>query len=131
MAKARILLADDHTEMRERVREHLIPEFEVVAAVGNGQAALESAQQLDPDVAILDIFMPILDGIETAKRLLEANPNIKIIFLTSISGDVETIRAAREIGAHGYIAKIRMITDLAPAIKLVLAGQSAFPNGLK
>jgi DNA-binding NarL/FixJ family response regulator len=131
MAIARILLADDHTEMRKRVHEHLIAEFEVVAAVGNGQAALEAAQQLGPDVAILDILMPILDGIETARRLLEADPNIKIIFLTSISGDEETIRAARETGARGYVRKIRMITDLTPAIKLALAGQSGFPNGLK
>jgi DNA-binding NarL/FixJ family response regulator len=128
MAKTRILLADDHAEMRERIREHLNGEFEVVAAVGNGQEALDAARRLRPDVAILDIFMPVLDGIETANQLLEADPNLRVIFLTSLSGDEVTKKAAMETGAHGYVAKIRMITELVPAIKLALAEKSGIPK---
>lgn len=118
MSKLRVLLADDHKQMREYVSDLLSADgFEVVAAVGDGQAAVDSAAQLVPDVAVLDISMPSLNGIEASKRIREANPTVSIVFLT-VDKDPDTCRAALETGAHGYVLKPRLATDLILAINL-------------
>lgn len=118
LAKIRVLLADDHNQMREYVRGLLSADFcEVVAAVGDGQAAVDAAAQLLPDVAVLDISMPILNGIEAARRLQAVSPTTSVVFLT-VDKDRETCRAALETGAQGYVLKPRLGTDLVLAIKL-------------
>jgi DNA-binding NarL/FixJ family response regulator len=118
LSKIRVLLADDHKEMREYVRDLLSADCcEVVAAVGDGQAAVDAAARLVPDVAVLDISMPILNGIEAAKRLQAVNPTISVVFLT-VDRDRDTCRAALETGAQGYVLKPRLSTDLILAIKL-------------
>ena len=86
MARARILLADDHREIRDRVVNLLEPEFEILEPVADGRALLERAAELNPDVCLVDISMPIIDGIEAAGRLKENGSTAKIIFLT-IHGD--------------------------------------------
>ncbi|HXI23486.1 MAG TPA: response regulator transcription factor [Pyrinomonadaceae bacterium] len=121
MKRARILLADDHDEMRERVRCHLQDEFEVLDSVENGQKLLEAASKLNPDVCLLDISMPELNGIETATRLKLIGSPAKIVFLT-IHEDVDFVRAALKTGASGYVLKRRLLTDLRSAIKAALAG---------
>jgi len=118
LAKIRVLLADDHKQMREYVRDLVSANScEVVAEVGDGQAAVDAAIQLLPDVAVLDISMPVLNGIEAARRLQVLSPTVSIVFLT-VDSDRDTCRAALETGALGYVLKPRLGTDLIPAIKL-------------
>ena len=120
--RARILLADDHPDMRERVRRCLEHEFEVLDPVENGVALLEAAAKLGPDVCLLDISMPILDGIETATQLRESGSTTQIVFLT-IHEDPDFVQAALKTGALGYVIKRRIISDLRPAIHAALAGR--------
>ena len=120
--RARILLADDHADMRERVKRCLEHEFEVLDPVENGVALLEAAAKLEPDVCLLDISMPILDGIETASQLKERGSASQIVFLT-IHEDPDFVQAALKTGALGYVIKRRIISDLRPAIHAALAGR--------
>jgi len=121
-ARIRVLLADDHKDMLEYVANFLSADCcEVVGAVSDGQAALDAAARLLPEVVVLDISMPVLNGIQAAKRLLETSPNSKIVFLT-VDKDPETCRAAFGAGAFGYVLKPRLGTDLIPAIKLAKDG---------
>lgn len=116
MSKIRVLLADDNKQMLEHVCELLSADScEVVGTVGDGQAALDAAVRLRPDVAVLDISMPILNGIQTARRLRQGDPDAKIVFLTA-ANDPDICRAALETGALGYVSKQRMGTDLIPAL---------------
>jgi DNA-binding NarL/FixJ family response regulator len=123
VSKIRVLLADDHGQMLEYVSELLWADgCEVVGAVRNGQGAVDAATQLLPDVAVLDISMPVLDGIQAARRIQEAHPSIKIVFLT-MNRDTDICRAALETGALAYVLKQRLGTDLIPALKLAIAGR--------
>jgi DNA-binding NarL/FixJ family response regulator len=121
--RARILLADDHGKMRDRVKRLLETEFEVVDSVENGLALLEAAAELEPDVCLLDISMPVLNGIETATRLKQSGSTAKIVFLT-IHEDPDFVQAALKTGASGYVVKRRMVSDLRPAIREALAGRT-------
>lgn len=123
LSKIRILLADDNTPVLEYVREFLnANSCEVVGAVNDGEAAVRAAALLIPDVVVLDLSMPVLNGIEAAKRILEAKPSTKIVFLT-VEKDRDTCRAALEAGACGYVLKPRLATDLIPAIELAKDGR--------
>ena len=122
MHTARILLADDHKEIRDKVRRYLEAEFNVLDAVDNGRALLDAAARLDPDICLLDISMPILDGIETAKKLKESGSKAKVIFLT-VHEDSDFLQAALKTGASGYVLKRRMASDLHRAVKEALAGR--------
>ena len=123
LSKIRILLADDNTPVLEYVREFLTANScEVVGAVNDGEAAVRAAALLMPDVVVLDLSMPVLNGIEAAKRILEAKPSTKIVFLT-VEKDRDTCRAALEAGACGYVLKPRLATDLIPAIELAKDGR--------
>ena len=123
MNRARILVAEDHELMREKVVRLLRGDFEVVAAVTNGKAVLEAAPLLNPDVCVLDISMAVLNGIETANQLKRISSPAKIIFLT-IHSDSDSVGAAFKSGAVGYVFKTRMAADLIVAIKEVLAGRT-------
>ena len=122
MHTARILLADDHKEMRDSVRRCLEEEFKVVVAVADGAALLEAATQLDPDICLLDISMPKLNGIEVANQLKQRGSRAKVIFLT-IHEDMDFAQAALKTGASGYVIKRRMASDLLRAVKEALAGR--------
>ena len=122
MARARILLADDHDKMRDRVKRFLESDFEVIDSVGNGVALLEAASRLEPDVCVLDISMPVLNGIETATRLRQSGSTAKIVFLTIHEG-VDFVQAALETGASGFVVKRRMVSELRRAIKEALEGR--------
>jgi DNA-binding NarL/FixJ family response regulator len=122
MSKARVLVADDNPAMLEQVACTLASDFDVVGAVHNGQEALEAAAQLDPDVIVLDISMPVLDGIRAAARLMEGHSSAKIVFLTA-NRDALICEAASQTGALGYVTKPRLIHDLIRATKLALAGR--------
>lgn len=123
MTRARILVADDHKLMRDSVVHLLKREFDVLGAVGDGKALLEVAARSKPDVCVLDISMPIMDGIETAVELKQRGSCAKIIFLT-IHQDADFLTAAFKTGASGYVIKPRMATDLPLAVREVLAGRT-------
>ena len=121
MARARILLADDHKEIRDRAVRLLEPEFEVVGAVADGNALVLISAQLKPDVCIIDISMPYLNGIEAAIKLRENGSEARIVFLT-VNEDSDFVRAALKTGALGYVVKSRMATDLCLAINGAIRG---------
>ena len=122
MQSARILVADDHKEMRDSVCRCLEEEFNVIGAVADGAALLEAAARLDPDVCLLDISMPKLNGIEVANQLKQCGSRAKVIFLT-IHEDMDFAQAALKTGASGYVIKRRLASDLLRAVKEALAGR--------
>ena len=122
MARARILLADDHKDIREKVMQQLEPEFEVVGVVEDGNALMEAASQMKPDVCVVDISMPIMNGIDAVTQLKASGSSVKIIFLT-VHEDPDFLQAALETGALGYVVKSRVATDLSSAIRAALAGR--------
>ena len=129
VCQIRVLVADDHKQMLEYVRGLLSAECcDVVGAVSDGQAALDTALRLRPDVVVLDISMPVLNGIQAAKSLLEAQPDAKIVFLT-VDKDPDTCRAALATGALGYVLKPRLGTDLIPAIRKANLGRRFVSQG--
>ena len=121
MSRARILLADDHKEMRDRVTRVLENEFDMLDAVSDGQALLDAASELNPDLCLLDISMPIVNGFEVANRLKRSGSKTKIVFL-SIHEDLDFVRAAFAAGASAYVVKRRLASDLLKAIRAALAG---------
>ena len=129
MTRARILLADDHKGMRDRVVRLLEREFEMLEPVKDGQELLEAASRLKPDVCLVDISMPVINGIEAAIQLKENGSKTKIIFLT-IHEDTDFLVAALKAGASGYVVKPRMASDLRVAVKEVLAGRTYISSSL-
>ena len=122
MNRIRVLLADDHEAMLERVASLLKTECDVVGTATDGQQALEAAQDLKPDVLVLDISMPVMNGIETAHQLKKAGVETHIVFLT-VHDDPDFAREALEAGALGYVIKPRIASDLVAAIKAAYAGR--------
>ena len=122
MNRIRVLLADDHEEMLDRVANLLEADCEVVGAVSDGRQALEAASELKPDVLVLDIWMPVMNGIETAYRLRQDGAKTRIIFLT-VHDDPDYVREALETGALGYVIKPRIASDLVAAIQEVYVGR--------
>jgi DNA-binding NarL/FixJ family response regulator len=122
MDRVRVLLADNHEAILAQVRAVLGEEFEVVGAVKNGREALTEVKRLDPDVLVIDISMPILDGLETASQL-HSKRRTKIIFLT-VHEDEDFIAAAFSAGASAYVIKSDVTTDLIPAIRDALDGRT-------
>lgn len=116
-----VLLADDHQAMLKRVADILSPHFEVVAAVDNGKSALDAMARTSPDVAVLDIMMPQLDGISAVRELKHRNSCAKIVLLTAQEDD-DYISEALSAGASGYVVKRRLQSDLVPALNLVIGG---------
>ena len=122
MNRIRVLLADDHEELLGIVESMLVGEFDVVGTVKDGQALLDAADQLKPDVLVVDISMPIMNGIEAVQRLKESGSRIQVVFLT-IHDDIDYVSAALATGARGYIVKPRLASDLSVAIKEAHAGR--------
>jgi len=115
----RVLVADDLPEVLEQVRELLRDHCEVVGTVANGQQALSATMTLNPDILILDISMPILNGFEVAGALRESNCTAKVVFYT-MHEDRDFVDAAFSCGASGYVLKSRASTDLLPAVQSAL-----------
>lgn len=129
MSKVRVLLADDNETILARVRMVLGEGFDIVGAVGNGLDAVAAVQRLDPDVLLIDISMPILDGLQAVSRL-RSNPQTKVVFLT-VHEDQDFVDAAFAVGASGYVAKADVTTDLVPAISEVLKGQKYLSKSIQ
>ena len=120
---ARVLLADDSPSMLYEARQILEPEFQVVETVDNGEALLHAAAKLDPDIVILDISMPILNGLEAARRLKREGSKARIVFLT-VHEDWEFVEESFAAGAVGYVVKPRLATDLLVAVREALMGRT-------
>ncbi|MBM6382861.1 MAG: response regulator transcription factor [Paenibacillus sp.] len=120
-----ILLADDHAMVRRGLHVFLSTQtdMKVVGEASNGQEAIEQAEKLQPDVVLMDLHMPVLDGIETTRRLRTILPGIRVIVLTSFSDQDHVIPAVRA-GVKGYLMKDIEPGDLAVAIRNVHAGQA-------
>ena len=121
MAK-RLLLADDHALMLEGLLRLLSGEFEIAGAVTDGRAVLEEAKRLNPDVVVLDVSMPELNGIEAARRLSTIVPSAKIVFVTQ-QLDPAYVHAAFAAGAMAYVAKQSAAKELVEAIRMALNGR--------
>jgi DNA-binding NarL/FixJ family response regulator len=119
--KPRLLLADDHTLLLEGIRLMLEPEFDLVGSVEDGQALLAATKALKPDVILLDISMPLLNGIDAARKLRKIRPSAKLIFLTMHSGS-DYVAEAFQAGAMGYLLKRAAASELILAIRTVLKG---------
>lgn len=121
MGKVRILLADDHRMILACVRTVLGEGFDVVGSVNNGLDAIAEVQRLDPDVLVIDISMPILDGLQAVSRL-GLSCRTKVVFLT-VHEDPDFVSAAFSAGASGYVVKADLTSDLIPAIREALEGR--------
>ena len=121
MTRARVLLADDHQDILDRVSSELADEFEIVARLSDGQAALDAALLLKPDAVVFDISMPRLSGLEAASRLSDLPHPPRIVFLT-VHEDQDFLDAAASAGASGYVLKRHLYRDLAAAVRRALAG---------
>jgi len=123
MAVLRVLFADDNEELLAEIRQEFDSEFEIVATVTNGRDAVEAVQRLDPDVVVLDMTMPIMDGIQTSSRIRGRNARAKILILTIQEND-EYVSAAFSAGVSGYVTKRRLLNDLAHGIREVAEGRT-------
>jgi DNA-binding NarL/FixJ family response regulator len=121
--RPRVVLADDEPGFIAASVRLLEPEFDVVKAVGDGKQLLDEAPGLKPDLVVLDISMPVLNGIETARQLRSLGCQSRIVFL-SVHGDPEYVDAGFAAGASGYVIKSRLVSDLPLALREVLAGRS-------
>jgi len=120
----RLLLADDHVIVRNGLRNLLLNEgFEVVAEASNGREAFEMVEKFDPDVAVIDISMPLLNGIDAARQIHAASPRTKVILLTMHRQESFALEALRS-GIAGYVLKTQATGDLVQAIRTVLQGDT-------
>jgi DNA-binding NarL/FixJ family response regulator len=125
MPRPTILIADDHELLRGHVRGFLAADFDVVAAVADGGAAVEAATRLRPDVVLFDITMPVLNGLAAAARLAELGVSSRVVFLT-VHDDEAFVSAARNVGACAYVLKGQMGTQLLRAIRHALTTSVQF-----
>jgi DNA-binding NarL/FixJ family response regulator len=121
--RPRVLLADDHTLLTEALAGLLEPRFEVVGTAADGRALLTMAKELQPDVVLVDIAMPVLDGIQAGRQVREALPACKLIFLT-MAQDADLAAEALRIGASAYVLKTSAGWELRRAIDAALRGRT-------
>lgn len=119
----RFLIADDHTIFAEALRVFLERKYAVIGVVADGRALIEAALRLKPEVIIIDVGMPVLNGFDAARRIKKDAPNYKFIFLTQ-QADPNLAAAALELGAIGFVLKHSAGTELLTAIDHVLHGKS-------
>jgi DNA-binding NarL/FixJ family response regulator len=123
MKRARIILADDHSVLLGAFKSFLEPEFEVVGTFADGRALVEGAQALHPDVVVLDIGMPVMNGLIAGERLKKELPAVKLLYLT-MNPDPDLAAEAFKLGATAYLLKSSAASELAHAIREALAGRS-------
>lgn len=119
--RPRVLLADDHPLMLDGLMKLLSPDFEVVGAVMDGYALLEAARRQRPDLILVDISMPGIDGVEAARRIRALVPEARVLIL-SVHNEPSWIQAAFEAGAHGYLTKASAAGEIETAVREVLKG---------
>jgi DNA-binding NarL/FixJ family response regulator len=123
MKRPRIILADDHTLLLGTFQSFLEPEFEVVGTFVDGRSLVENAKSLYPDVIVLDIGMPMMNGLSAGQRLKQLLPATKLIYLT-MNQDPDLAAEAFKLGASGYLLKSSAASELAHAIREAIGGRS-------
>lgn len=125
MEKIKILVVDDHTLMRDGIHAllSLSNDIEVIGEATDGREALDKVQELSPDVVVMDIAMPVMDGLEATRRIKKKNPRVKVLVLTQYDNR-EYILSAVKAGADGYVPKKAAGSELASAIRAIHAGDS-------
>ena len=121
-SKPRLLIADDHTLVLEGIRKLLENDVELVGTVEDGRALLPAVEQLRPDVILLDISLPLLNGIEACRQLMKSMPKARVIFLT-MHADVVYVEEAFSAGGMGYLLKRSAASELKAAIETVMHGK--------
>jgi DNA-binding NarL/FixJ family response regulator len=127
--RSRIVIADDHTLVAELCRRLLETEFDVVGIVSDGRALVRTAELLRPDVVVIDIAMPILNGLDAGRQLKEILPNVKLVYLT-MNTDLEVAAEAFARGASGYLLKTCAASEMVLAVRQVLRGKSYLSRAL-
>lgn len=127
MNRIKVLLADDHTVVRQGIRSILNSEsdIEVIAEAADGREALQTVEETSPDVAVMDISMPKLNGLEASRRILKSSPETKVILLSMYKED-EYAKEAVKTGVHGYILKDNAVEELTEAIRKVMNDEYCF-----
>jgi len=126
-SKPTVVLVDDHRELLERVSDVLADDFEIAGIATGGQQGLDTAAQSDPDLIVLDINMPAMNGFETFRALERAGSRAPVVFL-SMSDDEEYVREAFRCGGRGYVVKSRIVRDLPSALNHALLGRTFAPS---
>lgn len=125
---ARVLIVDDHEIVREGIRRLLSqsrPDWQICGEANNGRQAIDSVKTLEPDVVVLDITMPGMNGLEAARRIMSNGTQTRILIFTMHESD-RLSEEVREAGAHGYVQKSQAARDLVQAIECVLHGGTFF-----
>jgi DNA-binding NarL/FixJ family response regulator len=132
LSSIRILITDDFKDWRRQVHLllHARPTWQVIAEAADGSEAVQKAEELKPDLILLDIRLPKLNGIQAARQIRQRSPNSKIIFISQNS-DLDIVRAAFDTGALGYVRKTDVRRELLPAVDAVLGGKQFVSSSLK
>jgi DNA-binding NarL/FixJ family response regulator len=127
----RVLVADDHPVVRTGLTAVLVqqPDLELVAEAENGERAVALYRQHRPDVCLMDLRMPVMDGVEAIRIITTEFPTARILALTTYEGDAD-IRRALEAGARGYLLKDMLLTDVIRAVRAVHRGERVIPNAV-
>lgn len=125
----RVLAVDDHPLIRAGLSAFIGTEsgIEVIGEAGNGEEALERFRELHPDVVLMDLSMPVMDGLEATRAILDEFPDARIIVLTTYDGD-ESIHRALEAGARGYLLKDMLVDEVTDVIRAVCQGRRGIPR---
>ena len=126
-SQIRVLIVDDHPQVRAGIAAVLGNESDIliVGQAGDGREALEKIAELSPDIVVMDIRMPLLDGLEATRLIMKSKSHPKVLILTQMEQE-EYIKRAREYGAHGFFPKVSIGSGLAAAIRQVQKGQRLF-----
>ena len=130
MPRYRLIVADDHAETRAGLCRLLEAEFDVVAAVADGRALVETAEELSPDGVVTDISMPRMDGISAAATILHNHPNTPIV-LVSVHTDAGMVARVMAMGVRGYISKLDAGEELVEAVHAALRGECHVGHSLR
>jgi DNA-binding NarL/FixJ family response regulator len=122
VSRVRILLADDHAMICAGFQKILEPQYEVVGTVGDGRALLKAVAELKPDVVLLDIAMPLLNGLDAARELKKTTPQVKLVFLT-MNADSDIASEALRLGASAYLLKNSLASELLQAVDHAIKGK--------
>ena len=120
----RLVIADDHDAIRENIKAFLIkwPDINIIGEAKDGEAAVEIIKKLSPDIVLLDINMPRLNGIEATRNIIQNNPQTRIVILSAYS-DKTFVKAGFKAGISGYVLKSFISDDLIPALHAVMANE--------
>jgi DNA-binding NarL/FixJ family response regulator len=128
-SRSRILIADDHNMVAELLKQLLANDFDVVGTFGDGRALVSAAVELKPDVIVLDVAMPVLNGLDAGRQAKKMLPSVKLVYLT-MNPDAEVAAEAFTLGASGYLLKTSAASELTTAVREALRGRTYLSKDL-